>query len=369
MRNGQRGRTGPPRWTPGQAPPEVVLVGATERLQDDVARIAAAAGMALRVADGPPQPGAAAERATLLLAGGAAAGVPGAGGDVIVVGFAAESARLWELAAAVGAQRVAVLPDAAAWLAEYLGRHRHPDRTGTVAAVLGGSGGLGCSTLACWLAGQAAADGMPTLLVDADVLGGGLDCLLGAQAVPGLRWQDLAGVKGSISPAQLRSALPVVGGFSLLSWGPDLPAAGGQVPAEVIREAVSAAAAGFALVIIDAGRLHTGLDGWLGQAGQAVLVAGPGERQLRAAAAAAAVLQPLVPLAVIRGPLPAGMDAELAAERLQLPLGAYLPRLAGTAAAEHAGRLLAQGRTRAVARRTRPLLGLLAGGGQAGDQR
>src|SRR3954452_11601132 len=133
MRNGQRGRTGPPRWTPGEAPPEVVLVGATERLQDDVARIAAAAGMALRVADGPPQPGAAAERATLLLAGGAAGGVPGAGGDVIVVGFAAESARLWELAAAVGAQRVAVLPDAAAWLAEYLGRHRHAGRTGTVA--------------------------------------------------------------------------------------------------------------------------------------------------------------------------------------------------------------------------------------------
>lgn len=369
MRNGVRGREAPRRWTPGQAPPEVVLVAATERLQDEVARIAAAAGMALRVADGPGQPGVAADGATVLLAGGATGGVPGGVGDVIVVGFAAESVRLWELAAAVGAHRVAVLPDAAAWLAEYLGRHRHPGRTGTVAAVLGSSGGLGCSTLSCWLAAQAATDGVPTLLVDGDVLGGGLDSLLGAQAEPGLRWQDLAGVKGSIGPAQLQSALPVVGGFSLLSWGPEPAGTGRQVPLEVVREAVSAAAAGFALVIIDAGRVHTGLDGWLGLAGQAVLVAGAGDRGLRAAAAAAAVLQPLVPLAVIRGPLPAGMDEELAAERLQLPFGAYFPRLAGMAAAEHGGRLLAKGRTRAVARRTRPLLGLLAAGRQTGTPR
>src|SRR4051794_5136943 len=105
MRNGQRGRTGPPRWTPGQGPPEVVLVGATERLQDEVARITAAAGIVLRLADGAPQPGPAADGATLLLAGGAAGGVPGACGDVIVVGFAAESARPWGAAAPFGPPR------------------------------------------------------------------------------------------------------------------------------------------------------------------------------------------------------------------------------------------------------------------------
>ncbi|NKX53406.1 septum site-determining protein Ssd [Arthrobacter mobilis] len=367
MRKGQQGRPGPRRWTPAQAPPEVVLVAASARLQDEVARIAAAAGLAVRAVERVPEPGGAAEGAAVLLGGAAAAGLPRAAGDVIVVGFPEESARLWELAAAVAAQRVAVLPDAAAWLAEYLGRNRHPDRAGVVAAVLGSSGGLGCTTLSCWLAAQAAAEGVPTLLVDGDVLGGGLDSLLGADAVPGLRWPDLAGVKGSINPGQLQAALPVVEGFSLLPWAPspEPGAAGAQVPGDVVREVLSAAAAGFGLVLVDAGRVQPGLDGWLAQAGQTLLVTGAGERGVRAAAAAAAALDPVVPLAVVQGPLPAGMDEELVAGRLHLPLGTYLPRVGGMAAAELGGRLLDKGRTRAVRRRTRTLLGCLApDGGQ-----
>ncbi|NKX50278.1 hypothetical protein HER39_06785 [Arthrobacter deserti] len=175
-------------------------------------------------------------------------------------------------------------------------------------------------------------------------------------------------MKGSINPDQLHSALPVDEGFSLLSWGPAASSTtGGYLPAAVVREVLSAAAAGFALVLFDAGRLHAGLDGWLGQAGQVLLLAGPGERGLRAAAAAAAALEPLVPLAVIRGPVPAGMDEELAAERLRLPLGAYLPRLRGVAAAEHGGRLLAKGRMRAVQRCTRALLNHLVAG-RPGEQ-
>ncbi|MFD1214835.1 septum site-determining protein Ssd, partial [Arthrobacter sp. GCM10027362] len=283
MRNGQRWQARLPSWMPVQAPPEVVLVAASERLQDEVARIAAAAGMALRVAERASELGGMPEGATVLLAGSAPVNLPRAVGDVIVVGFPGESARLWELAAAVAAQRVAVLPDAAPWLAEYLGRNRQPGRTGTVAAVLGGSGGLGCSTLSCWLAARAVDKGIRTLLVDGDVLGGGLDSLLAAEAAPGLRWPDFAGVKGSINPAQLQSALPVVEGFSLLSWGPaaDPAAAGAPVPETVAREVVSAAAAGFELVLIDAGRVQAGLDSWLAQAGQALLLTAPGERGLR----------------------------------------------------------------------------------------
>ena len=63
-----------------------------------------------------------------------------------------------------------------------------------------------------------------TLLVDLDPLGGGLDLLLGAERLAGLRWPDLAGARGRLGGGMLRDALPRLDGLSLLSW------AGGPAP-------------------------------------------------------------------------------------------------------------------------------------------
>ena len=55
------------------------------------------------------------------------------------------------------------------------------------------------------------------LSVDADPRSGGLDLLLGADALPGLRWGDLAGVDGRISPDVLRASVRLGAGLQVLA--------------------------------------------------------------------------------------------------------------------------------------------------------
>ena len=63
-------------------------------------------------------------------------------------------------------------------------------RRGAAVAVVGGCGGAGASVLAAALAVTAVRHGGRALLVDCDPLGGGLDLVLGAEHVAGLRWPD-----------------------------------------------------------------------------------------------------------------------------------------------------------------------------------
>jgi secretion/DNA translocation related CpaE-like protein len=73
--------------------------------------------------------------------------------------------------------------------------------------VLGGSGGAGASLLAAALATAACDAGEDVLLLDADPHSGGADLLLGAEALPGLRWGDLAGLAGRVRPDVLRACV------------------------------------------------------------------------------------------------------------------------------------------------------------------
>ena len=184
--------------------------------------------------------------------------------------------------------------------------------------------------------------------MDTDQLGGGLEAGLGWEQAEGLRWPDLAGVRGTVNPAQLRASLPAAIGFSLLGWG----RGGGAVdiPRQAVSEVMTGAAAGFDLVIVDAGRVRAEAGSWLAVADRAVLLMPAGTRGIAAAAAAADFLRPVPTSAVVRGPLPAGVDEDLAAEQAGVELAGYLPRLHGMAAAQDRGRLLEKAAHRSVRR-------------------
>ncbi len=279
----------------------------------------------------------------------------------VLLGLNGEGDSLWQLGAALGAERVAVLPEAAAWLAEHLGRSRDPDPGGLLLGVTGGCGGAGASTAAVWLAQEAAVHGVRTLLVDGDSRGGGLELCLAAEDAPGLRWPDLAGASGSIGTGQLSDSLPVAGGFSFLSW-PGSRDRSPDVEPGAVAAVLDAARRGFELIIVDIGRGTESLGSFAWDCDRILLVA---PAQLRAAVATARLLQELPPVdtaLVIRGNAGAALDGPLIAESLGLPLHCVLPELRGTAAAAELGRLLEFGKRKAVRRFAESVLQLLDDG-------
>ncbi|MBP3035272.1 hypothetical protein J2M53_03240 [Arthrobacter sp. zg-ZUI100] len=346
---------------PQEARPPVVLATSSQLLQDEVARVAAAAGTDLDVHSDLQS--ALGRDPEVLLLGSDLAGVgpPGSwrqgraganGPETILVGTEG-NAGLWRDAARLDVARVAVLPAAAGWLAEHLGRRPLP--AGFVLGILGGCGGAGASTLACWLADAAAEQGMDTLLMDGDPLGGGLDASLGTADILGVRWPDLVDVRGSLNPLQLVTALPRAG-FALLSGGAGDGGQGGTEPGEESTAAVlEAARAGFALTVVDCARHR--LHGPLMSSCDALLLVVPG--RLRPLLAARTLKEHMgnVPVsAVIRGPLGDGLDETRAAAAVGLSLAGYLPAVPHLEHAEERGMLLERGRRRPIRRVTGALL-------------
>jgi hypothetical protein len=360
----------------GETQTPVILVSRSQRLQDEVSRVAAAAGLDLEVV---ADTGSASGRnPEVLLLGIDAAGteLPGRfrhGGperhraETILVGTG-EDTGLWEAAARLDSVRVAVLPAASGWLAEYLSRRRGLS-AGYVLGVMGGCGGAGASSLSCWLAHEAAEQGVATLLVDGDPHGGGLDASLASGDIPGIRWPDLADVRGSLNPVQLVSALPQVSGFALLSGasgtkpGPAVPETAAAAAAadadldnmrepaeESTRAVMDAARAGFALTVVDCARHRSGQ---LLSSCDAVLLVVPG--RLRPVLAARTLHRSLgaVPQAVVvRGPLGDGLDDARAAGIVGLPLAGYLPAVRHLEHSEARGLLLERGRRASIRRLT-----------------
>jgi secretion/DNA translocation related CpaE-like protein len=202
--------TGATMWAHDARPAAMMAPG---RLADEVSRLAAAAGCDLhRVHD----PGSLREQwscAPLLLLdlataqAGAGAGLPRRDGVVIVC--VDGDPQVWRYAVAVGAQHVAVLPDAEAWLVGALADAvESPAGGGRVLAVVGGRGGAGASVFATAVAVAVVASGRHAMLVDCDALGGGLDLAVGAEKVDGLRWSGLTLASGRVPASALHAALP-----------------------------------------------------------------------------------------------------------------------------------------------------------------
>lgn len=315
-----------------------LLVTRDDGLADHVALIAAACGAVLAVERHVPDrwpPGC-----TLALFGPdtAADGPPG-GARVpgILVGFAGDRDELWRVAARDPGVRVAILPEASAWLGEFLGERELHSGHGRVTFFSGASGGTGTTTLAA-LTGVAAGrqGGGRALVVDADPHSRGIWTLFGRPASGGVGWEDLARSRGQIAPGHLAGILPQVDGTSVLTWTGNRPE---PVSGSTVSEVLAAARRSFDVVVVDAGRT-AGMDETLGMLVDSVLVV-----------ASAAVPGPALAYIpdgpdagvpwriVVTGNLPTGMDASRVASAAGLDLLAYLPPTAAVAAASREGRL------------------------------
>lgn len=195
----------------------VQLFSATPDLVEAVEAVCIGAGVALRVTDDGA--GARAASSDVVLVDAAWAGDVVPRGAVVVA--LTEHADAWDTAARFGASAVVVLPHAAAWLADMISRSSDselPRTTGRVYGVVGATGGVGASTVACWLAGHFAARGADTALVDGDPLGAGLDLALGEETTDGLRWPELNQFSGTVAADQLWAAMPCLDALRYLSW-------------------------------------------------------------------------------------------------------------------------------------------------------
>lgn len=354
-------------WVPDPAGAEVLLVTGYDFLQAEVERIVAAAGGQLRVVADVADATKYWDAAAAVLVGSDVRELPPRRrAPAVLVGLNGEGDSLWHLATALGAERVAVLPDASAWLAEYLSRSRSPEAGGLVLGIAGGCGGAGATTAAIWIAQAAAGLGVRVLLVDGDPWGGGLELALAAEETPGLRWPDLSDASGSIDPEQLADSLPAAGGFSFLSWpgSRDRPA---PVDAATTGGVLDAARRGYELVVVDIGR-GAGPVRMFAWDCDRILVVVPA--QLRAAVATARLLQELPPVEaalLVRGKAGAALDSGLIADAVGLPVQGRVPELRGVTAAGENGRLLEVGKRRSVRYFAASVLDLLDGDIPIGD--
>lgn len=162
---------------------------------------------------------------------------------------------------------------------EFEASHRHGMTSSSALAtpfvvVLGASGGLGASTWSAALARRLSLHLGECVLVDADVGGGGLDMTCGTEHVPGLRWPDLARLRGTTSCSRLMAALPH-GEVPVLSAG----GRGEDVTESVVLD-VLASMRGVVPVVVDA-PTRTSLAGRLGVSADVVhVVSGLRARQL-----------------------------------------------------------------------------------------
>ncbi|MFW3170157.1 septum site-determining protein Ssd [Geodermatophilus sp. CPCC 206100] len=239
--------------SPRSLPPRPLVVAADEELLDDLLRLLAAAGAEPVVASGGSGLRRAHREAPLVLLGAdvlttaPVRGLPRRPG-VVVIAPGEPPAGAWAAAVELGAERVAVLPDDEAWLLSRVAAAlRSPVERGSLLVVGSSCGGAGASTVAAAVA-LSAAPGGGALLVDADGWGAGLDLVLGAEHTEGLRWPELAGLRGRVAGDALMAALPEVSGVSVLAPSRGAPA---DVPAEALQAVVEAARAGGWPVVVD----------------------------------------------------------------------------------------------------------------------
>ena len=349
---------------------------------DDLLRLAAAADVRAEVADDRDRTRAAWGRPSLVLLGAdlapglVTAGTPRRPGVVLVTRHR-DDEEVYRLAVEIGAEEVAILPDAEARLVDVLAAAAEPADGGAVTVcVTGARGGAGASTFAAVLALTGARHGLRTLIVDGDPQGGGLDLLLGHEEAPGARWPEFLEVRGRLSAAALREALPSVGErarpgghggeLALLSWhrGDADP-----VPPGAMRAVLDAGARGFDLMVLDVQRhLGDAAVEALVTADLALLVV-PAEVRAVAAAArvAGAVGRHTSDVRVIvRGPAPGGLTAQSVAHVLGLPLAGAVTSDRRVAAALEHGDLPAVSRRGALTGLCSGLVAQLAGRTRSG---
>lgn len=222
---------------------------------DDLARLAAGAGVQPEVRSDPVSALASWSSAPLVLVGDdllsevVTVSPPRRSGVVVVC--RAPGPATFRLALDLGASSVAELPSAEEHLAALFADVEERPAHGLVLGVIGGAGGAGASTLACAL-GQVAGLAAPTLVLDTDPLGPGLDRVLGLDEAPGVRWDDLATSAGRLGSRSLRDAVPRREGVGVLTWRTGAVA----IPSlSTVRDVLAAGRRGHSLVVLDIARV------------------------------------------------------------------------------------------------------------------
>ncbi len=221
-------------------------------------------------------------------------------------------------ALALGAETVATLPEAAGQLVALLAEaDEGVAGPGVTVGVVPGCGGAGASVFATALARDLCGHA-PTVLVDGDPLGAGVDRILGMDREDGIRWDALLQGSGRLSGRALREALPRLDELRVLAW-PARP--GGALEAAPAREVLAAARRGFTHVVLDAPRHADPVTrDLLGRCDRLVVVS---TRSVPAVVAAARTVDRL-PEGPARGLVvrggKGGVSAEAAAGALGLPL-------------------------------------------------
>ncbi len=228
------------------------------------------------------------------------------------------------------------LPGHAGWLADALA-DLAGQRTGAgrIVAVVGGSGGVGASTLAAALAVGAGRDGDRALLIDADVRSGGIDLLLGGELFGGWRWPRLVGAHGHLG--DLSPQLPLVDEVHVLAMARGEPLPDWELATEPLTAVLDSATRSHDRIVVDAPRSLGA--GWAALE-QVDLVVAVVSAHVRGVAAAAEALRSLdLPLGrtamVVRCGRTRPVPAEVVADSLEIPLiGAWADDPAVVLAAE-----------------------------------
>lgn len=231
-------------------------------------------------------------------------------------------------------------------------------------ALVGARGGAGATTLAAAVAREAARTGACTALVDLDGASGGIDLLLGIEHEAGPRWADLRAERAGFPPDALSMALPRWESVRVLSGD----ARGGARPGDPgVPDAVRALVSEHDLVVLDLPRNGT----WVlaPPAGVApgclpcdfvLLVATCDVRSAAAATVAREELGERDVRLVVRTPGPGGLDPVAFADACGLPIVATTRTERGAAAAAERGEAPGDRRRGVVARTATRLVAELA---------
>lgn len=236
----------------------IIAITADRELSAAAARLGALAGVAVDVCGASDGVGAGWRSADVVIVGAdlapaIAASDPGRRQGVVVITAGPRDDGLWRAAVELGAIGLFSVPQEERDIVELMAEISEPAvSASSVLAVIGGCGGAGASTLAAALA-LTSSRSRPTVVIDGDRLGGGLDVLLGIEQSPGLRWAELATTRGRLQSASFSGRLPQAAGCALLSWD----RGGNEVATPDATAAVVAAASrAFRRVVIDLPRLQ-----------------------------------------------------------------------------------------------------------------
>ena len=163
------------------------------------------------------------------------------------------SSRAWDLAVHIGADQVAFLPQSEAWLVDRLAAVDAKDAgKALVIGFLGGSGGVGASTLAAATAQLADETVGQTVAIDLDQYGAGLSVLLGDDLVPGLGWPEFAAARGRIRSRGLVASLASCGSVRCVSGEADSL---GSIPSGVVGSVMDALTESVDVICVDVPRM------------------------------------------------------------------------------------------------------------------